>query len=219
MKLLAAVAALCLTYVLPVDRVVLEIATEHKKTPPLRVEATLQGIGDAWPERVRFELHPDFGFRLESDRGNRWLFHAAGGVEGSRLPAPPWIPDLRLLTLGDAVLLSEWVAATGVDPGSSELARCSEQDCFVLGGRDARAQIWVEKDRFEILEQQDARGRRTRYGGYREWEKVRFPKEIQIFDAYGSVATFVVESVTMDDALRGEHFSTRWVSSDELPLQ
>ncbi len=216
MKLLAAVATLCLAYVLPVDRVVLQLATEHKSTPPLRVEATLQGIGDAWPERVRFELHPDFGFRVESDRGDRWLFSAAGGVEGSRLPAPPWIPDLRPLLLRDAVLLSEWVAATGLDPESSELARCGEQDCFVLGGREARAQIWVEKDRFEILEQQDAGGRRTRYGGYREWEKVRFPQEIQIFDAYGSVASLVVESVTLDNSLRGGHFSARWVDSDEL---
>ncbi len=219
MKLLAAVAALWFAYVLPVDRVVLEIATERKKTPPLRVEATLQGIGDTWPERVTFELHPDFGFRLESDRGNRWLFHAAGGVEGSRLPAPPWVPDLRLLTLRDAGLLLEWVAATGVDPGSSELARCSDEDCFVLGGRDARAQIWVEKDRFEILEQQDTRGRRTLYGSYREWEKARFPQEIQIFDAYGSVATLVVESVRVDNALRGEHFSARWVNSHDLRPQ
>ena len=215
MKLLAAVAALSLAYVLPVDRVMHQIATGHKNTPPLRVEATLQGIGDAWPERVTFELHPDFGFRLESDRGNRWLFHGDGGVVGSRLPAPPWIPDLRLLTLRDAARLSEWVAATGLDPESSELARCGEQDCFVLGGGDARAQIWVEKDSFEILEQQDGRGRRTRYGGYRAWEKVRFPQEIQIFDAYGSVASLVVESVTTENGLRGEHFSNRWVNSDE----
>ncbi len=216
MKLLAAVAALCTAYVLPVDRVVLRMATEHKGTPPLRVEATLQGIGDAWPERVTFELHPDFGFRLEGDRGNRWLFHAAGGVDGSDLPAPPWIPDLRLLALRDAVLLSERVAATGLDPESSELARCGEQDCFVLGGRDARAQIWVGKDRFEILEQQDERGRRTRYGGHRTWGKVRFPQEIQIFDTYGSVASLVVESVTVENALTAEHFSPRWVSDGLL---
>ena len=215
MKLLAAIAALSLAYVLPMDRVVLQIAKEHKDTSPLRVEATVQGIGDAWPEHVRFELHPDFGFRLESDRGDRWLFHAAGGVEGSRLPAPPWIPDLRLLLLRDAALLSEWVAATGLDPESSELARCREHDCFVLGSRAAPAQIWVEKDRFEIFEQRDASGRRTRYGDYRAWEKVRFPQEIQIFDAYGSVASLVVESVTVDTALRGEDFSPRWVNSGE----
>ncbi len=212
---LAAASLLLLAYVLPVDRVVLQLAKQHEALPPLRVEAKLEGIGDSWPERVTFELHPQYGFRLESDRGQRWLFQADGGLVGSLLPPPPWIPDLRLLTLADPELLAELVTATGLDPESSELARCGEFDCFVLGGRTATAQLWVEKDRFEILELVDTQGSRTRYGGYREWSKVRFPAAIEILDAYGSVGRLQIENVKTASSLRGEDFSPLWVHSPE----
>ncbi len=217
MKLLIpALYTILLAYVLPVDLVVLQIAKVHRAAPPLRVEATLEGIGDAWPERVTFELHPEFGFRIQTDRGDRWLFHADGGLEGTQLPAPPWIPDLRILTLRDAELLSSLVVATGVDTEFSEFARCGEFDCFVLGGRDATAQIWVEKDRFEVLEMKTARGWRTLYAEYRAWSKVRFPSEIRVFDKYGSVGSLRVESVARA-TLSGEHFSAEWVRSREEP--
>ncbi len=214
MKLLAvALSSIWLAYVLAADRVVLQMAEEHKGTPALRIDAVLTGIGDAWPEHVTFELHPDFGFRLESDRGNRWLFHADGGLQGTVLPTPPWIPDLRLLTLRDAELLRELVVATGLDFAASELVRCGEFDCFVLGGRDAPAQLWVDKDRFEILELRDSVGRRTRYTDYRSWGRTRFPAEIEILDAYGSIGTLRVENVTLAGALGADQFSPLWVSA------
>lgn len=201
-----------LAYILPVDRVVMQLAREHESAPALRIEASLEGIGDGWPGSVSFELHREFGLRVEGDHGNRWLFLADGGVQGTRLPAPPWIPDLRLLALEDEEQLWQLVAATGLDPGVSELARCGELDCFVLGGRRARAQLWVEKDRFEILEASDRRGRRTRYADYRTWDRVRFPAEIEVFDSYGSVATLHIDSVARV-RLREEHFSPSWLGA------
>ena len=53
-----------LAYVLPVDRVLLQLGLDRERTPPLHVQATLAGIGEDWPEQVFLDLHPELGFRV-----------------------------------------------------------------------------------------------------------------------------------------------------------
>jgi hypothetical protein len=52
--------------------------------------------------------------------------------------------------VSDEDRLPALVAQLGVDLRRNQLARCGEADCFVLGGREATAQLWIEKDRFEV---------------------------------------------------------------------
>ena len=49
-------ALLVLGYVLPGERVILQLTAVREKQVPLRVEATLVDGDSDWPSRVRFEL-------------------------------------------------------------------------------------------------------------------------------------------------------------------
>jgi hypothetical protein len=206
------IALLLFGYVLPVERVVLQLAAERATRPPLEVLAELEGLGEDWPREVRFGLHPELGLRVAS-RDQRWLFAGGEALAGTNLPAPPWIPDLEILSLADPEALMARLDQLGVDPNASDLARCGEFDCFVLGGRAAGPQVWVNKDRFEVVRVRASAGAGVEFSAWQEWDGLRFPAEIRVFDAFGTISTFRVTAVAAARRLGEPDFSRAWVEA------
>ena len=130
-------ALLVLGYVLPGERVILQLTTLREKQAPLRVEATLVDGDPDWPSRVRFELHPEFGFRVSVENGGRWLVENGRVVAASDQKVPAWIPALGILVLKPEEALRAWLEWARIDIAVNQLARCGESDCFVVGGREA----------------------------------------------------------------------------------
>jgi hypothetical protein len=204
--------ALLLAYVLPGERVVEQVAAKRARAGPLHVEARLEGIGESWPERVVIELHPRLGARVSDGRGGRWLLREGRLAAGTQ-PLPPWVPELDVLLAPDLPALGTLLAALGIDASVNELGRCGERDCFVLGGRSAGAQLWLDKDSFEIVELRLANQRRIEYAEPKAWSGARFPAEIRIHDEWGKIATLSVQAAGPARDLRADDFSARWVES------
>jgi hypothetical protein len=209
-RALAVLAAL-LAYVLPADRVLEQVALHRAKLHAVRVEARLEGIGESWPERVTLELHPRLGCRVSGAAGERWLLRDGRVLAGTRLPAPPWVPELDVLVVPDAGDLARLLGSLGIDPAANELGRCGERDCFVLGGRTGPAQLWLDKDSFDVVELRLADARRVEFAAPRAWSGTRFASEIRIHDEWGKIATLSVEAAGPAADLRAEDFSQRWV--------
>lgn len=202
-----------LAYVLPGGRVVEQLAARRASIAPVRVEARLDGIGENWPERVVLELHPRLGARVSDERGERWLLREGRLTAGTRSPAPPWLPELDVLFAPDLVALGKLFAELGIDPSVNELGRCGERDCFVLGGRKADAQLWLDKETFDVVELRLASRRRIEFAPPQAWSGTRFPAEIRVNDEWGRIATLRVETAAKAADLRADDFSSRWVDS------
>ncbi len=184
-----------LGWVLPGDRVLAQIVEARRSQAPLRVELRLRGPDPDWPSKITLELHPELGAQVRDERGGRWVLRE-GQLQLGKSP-PPWLPDLDLLALRSEDSLRAWMQQQEIDLGRSELARCGEFDCFVLGGRESRGQLWVEKERFDVIRWDGRSGRRVELRGFRTWGKQRFPSEIQVLDHTGEFATMAVETVAM----------------------
>ncbi|MBW2281667.1 MAG: hypothetical protein JRG76_08430 [Deltaproteobacteria bacterium] len=208
--LAALVAGSLLGYVLPGERVLLQLQTLREKNPPLRVEARLFGEQPDWPERVRFELHPDFGVRISEERGGRWLVRGGRVVAASGASVPEWIPGLEILVLRSEAALRGWLDQARIDFTVNQLARCGEADCFVVGGRRAERQLWIDKDRFEVLRWVASRRGATEFEGWRDWDRQRFPAAIRIHDRDQVFAEFSVESVALARDLSESDFAPEW---------
>jgi hypothetical protein len=208
--ILAALVALPLGYVLPGERVLLELSNRRLKSTPLRVETELLGGADHWPRRVMFELHPDLGFRVSEPGGGRWLVRG-GRVVASSAPTPPWIPALEILVLRQEEDLQAWMRWAGVPYDVNQLGRCGEMDCFVIGGRDGHRQLWIDKDRFEVLRWVAGPESAIEFSHYRNWEEIRFPSEIRIVDRDSEFAVFLLEQVSTAPELGAADFTPVWV--------
>ena len=210
--LLASVLAPAPGYVLPADRVVKQLEEKRTKQLPLRIEAELSGVTLAWPTEVVFELHPEFGFRISDDQGGRWLIRRGVIVAGTREP-PPWIPELEILSVQAADDLYAWFRRSEVDLSRNELARCGDLDCFVLGGRSGRSQLWIDKDAFDVQRWTSDSGRSVGFLSYTNWDGLRFPGIIELSDRKGVFATLVIHAVRSAKRLKPGDFSPKWVDS------
>ena len=198
-----------LAYVLPVDRIVAELVRQREHAPPLRLELSLEGILSSWPQQVMLELHPEYGLKVTDDVGGHWLLRQGRVVAGDSLRAPRWLPDLEILTLNQELDLHAWLQHARVDVYSNELGRCGESDCFVLGGRGRPAQVWLNKDRFEVVRLILPEGRQLLFERYRSWSGTRFPSEIKILDSHGVLATLSVLALSRAPDLSEEDFAPR----------
>ncbi len=211
MKLaVAAIALVVLGYVISSERVVREMAGVRAGLESHRVAAELEVDGEGIASVV-FELDPDRGVRVRDGRGGRWLL-AGGRVwapAGSGVPA--WLPPADVLVLRSEERLLEWLAHAAVDLAANELARCGNADCFVIGGRAASDQLWIDKDRFEVRRQRTARGRVVDFESYRSWPGGRFPERIRVADPLGPIATLRILRVESAPELGQEDFSPGWL--------
>jgi hypothetical protein len=211
--LLASLISPVLGYVLPADRVVAELEEKRAKQVPLRIEAELSGVTLAWPTEVVFEIHPEYGFRVSDDQGGRWLIRRGVVVAGTREPAPPWIPELEILSLQASDDLRAWFRRAQVDLGRNELVRCGDLDCFVLGGKSGRSQVWIDKDSFDVERWTSGSGRTVGFLSYTSWDGLRFPGIIELRDRKGVFATLVIHAVRSANRLKPGDFSPAWVES------
>jgi hypothetical protein len=186
-------SAWVLGFVLPGERVLAQIVEARRAQGPLHVDLRLRGQDPAWPGRITLELHPELGAQVRDEHGRRWVLRE-GQLLG-RKPAPAWLPDVDVLALRSTSGLRAWLRQQGIDLDRSELARCGESDCYVLGGRDSRGQLWVDKDRFDVVRWIGRSGRRVELRGFKPWGRQRFPSEIEVLDHMGEFASMVVETV------------------------
>jgi hypothetical protein len=210
---LASCVALLLGYVLPTDRVIGEMARLRARSPVLSVDALLEADDAAWPERVRFDLHPELGARIEDDAGGRWLL-LADPARGSS-PGAAWLPAPELLVMQEKGQILRWLRRAGVDVLFNELARCGDADCFVIGGRSGGAQLWVDKDSFDVWRFRSGDGRAIHFEEYADWDGLRFPSRMRIQDPLGPLGVIRVERVRRASNL-GD-FSRRWLESPASP--
>ena len=198
-------------WVLPPERAVRELVRVRARQLPVRAEAIVIGGDPRWPEELRFELHPDYGVRVSSDQGGRWLF-VGGRPAGHASQEPPaWLPDLAGLVLRDEEGLLDWLDGLGVDPERSQLARCGDDDCFVLGGRNREGQVWVDKERFEIRRVVRPGGRVLEISTYTDWGRLRFPGTFRIQGPAGPIATIEVVRAQPARDLAAEDFTLEWL--------
>jgi hypothetical protein len=206
-------AAPLLGFVLPSERVLLQLEERRARAKPLHIEADLAGDPrgvQAWAPRVVFELHPEFGARVSDSYGGRWLVRGRRVVASNRELVPDWIPALEILVLRSAEELQEWLDWARVDGQINQLGRCGEADCFVLGGRAATRQLWIDKDRFEILRWVAGSGRRIEFAQYANWGSVRFPSEIRVVERDENFAVFSVTAVRPISGLAEADFGPDW---------
>jgi hypothetical protein len=199
------------------ERVIAQLAAARAGQPALHVETAVASSQSGAPARLAFDLHPDFGLRAADDRGRRWLVQRGRVVAGSEVPPPAWLPDLELLVLRDEGALHAWLTAHGVDAAANELARCGDGDCYVLGSRQGRAQLWVEKKALEVRRMVVPEQAALELQAWRAFEKLRFPGEVVLAGGAGPIATFTVESVVAAPALGSGDFSPSWVQAAPPP--
>ncbi|MCP4007146.1 MAG: hypothetical protein GY725_23435 [bacterium] len=200
-----------LAFVLPGSRIVKQISERRVEQLPLRVETTLSGLGEDWPATVIIEMHPELGTRVWDGQGGRWLIRRGQVVAGTLMPPPTWVPDLEILVLREEADLTRWARRHDVNLLESELARCGERDCFLVGNRFSGGQLWVDKDRFEVLRVVRPGGRELAMSRYRDWEDQRFPSEITILEGVGEVGSLSVERVSPHRDLGESDLSRAWV--------
>ena len=205
-----------LGFVLPGERVLLQLEAQRERIPPLRVEARLTGESAEaadWAPRVVFELHPLFGYRVSDSHGGRWLVRGGRVLASNEPHIPDWIPALEILVLRRAEELQAWLDWARVDTQVNQLGRCGESDCFVLGGRAATRQLWIDKDSFEVLRWVASSGRGIEFAQYANWGRVRFPSEIRIVERDRNFAVFSVTAVRAAPELEEAGFAPEWARS------
>lgn len=212
-----ALLGVLVAWVLPPQRVVQELVRLRATRPPLRVETVLIEGERNWPEAVSFDLHPEYGVRVSGDRDGRWLFIGGHPVAGVSARIPAWLPDLSGLVLREEEALLAWLEFLGVDPERSQLARCGDADCFVLGGRDGPAQVWVDKERFEIKRVVSSDGRVVEFEEYTDWGGLRFPRTLRVGTRAGPVATLEIVRADRASGLSPKDFALEWVFGSESP--
>ena len=200
-------------YILPGERVVEVLSEKRQRQTALRIEAELSGYGEGWPAEVRFELHPVLGNRVSDEHGHRWLIRDGRIVAGPDGLAPRWIPELEILSLQSPEGLLAWIERAGIDLEVNQLARCGEQDCFVLGGTTGRAQLWLEKERFEVMRWVSARGSTIDFDRYASWDGQRFPAIVELGDRNGPFATLVVHQVEGAPELGPRDYDVQWATA------
>ena len=194
------VGPLLLAYVLSPERVLREIAGIRAGSPPVRLTVTV--VSPEGETRAWVDLHPSGGWRVTDEQGRSWV---GRGVR-LRPPVvdrpPAGLPQAWLLWASDEELLPGLVAELGVDLERSELARCGDADCVVLGGKSGRSQVWVDKDRFEVRRIWTREGIEIYLEGYqRSFSRVRLPTSIRVVEPGGWTAQVEIVSAEPAGAL------------------
>ena len=199
-----------LAYVLPAGRALEQLGKASALRKPVALVAELEGVDPAWPRQVSIDVHPSEGVRVDDGRGGRWVIRGGRVVAASSSQLPAWLPQLEVVGFASADSLGSWLRAGGVDVQRNELGRCGNDDCFVIGGRDGAAQLWVEKNRLEIRRWVSGVGRSFDFAPYAAYGDVKFPSKIEVFEADGRLATLRVTQLAGAPQLGPADFSPRW---------
>ena len=199
-----------LAYVLPAGRALEQIGKAGALRGPISLAVRVEGVDPTWPGQVSIDVHPREGVRVDDGRGGRWVVSGGRVVGASTSALPAWLPQLEVVGFASAEALTSFLQASGVDVQRNELGRCGPEDCFVIGGRDGPAQLWVEKDRFEARRWVSALGRSFEFAPYATFGNVKFPSKIEVFESEGRLATLTVIQLSPASSLGPSDFSARW---------
>lgn len=184
---LSALGFSLLGFVLSAERVLHEIAEVRDGTSPIQVTVELGESGEDAGRHLWVDLHPRGGWRVVDEQGTQWSGQGPWTRRTGGEPPPAGLALAWLLAVSDQQRLSSMVGQLGVDLRLNQLGRCGEGDCFVLGGRDGAAQLWVEKDRFEVRRYQSPRGWTLEFEDYRQGlGRLRIPSQLRLVGPEGS---------------------------------
>ena len=202
---LAIVAPLLLGYVLPAERVLELVAEKRRRAPPVRLLVEVERTDAEEPFRGWVELHPGGGWRISNEEGQVWT------GQGPRIrrvlgpPPPVGLEQIWLLVISDEARLLAYAISMGIDVTRNDLARCGDADCFVLGGRGARVQLWVDKDRFQVRKYRNPQGLYLHFEGYQEvGGPLHLPERIRVTDELEPVLEVGILEAEPAPELRGD---------------
>lgn len=157
--------------------------------------------------QVRLSLRHQDGFVERQLRRSGGLLAARDGerIEGPHPLAPPfWV--LQAST-GGALLAR--LGELGGDPARVELGYDGEHDCYVLGGRQGGASIWVDKDTQQVVRIDLGDGTKYRFLAWSMRDGAQLPGRIELETP---VLSFVLELTSAAPATpAADAFSESWL--------
>lgn len=197
----------CLLYIAP--PVQLLPLLEESRPEVKAVQLRGQTLGE--PGLVTLEAHVDFGVRASSIEGGRWLLQRGRVTVGGTGGSGRWVPELEILLLRTPDQFLNWFATRDVDFDRNDLARIEDRDCFVIGGRDSVAQLWLDKQTLEVVRFVSSSGVQVDYRAYANLDRLRLPTLIEVRRG-GDPLLLQIESVARADELGPRDFSRDWLS-------
>jgi hypothetical protein len=215
-------AAAALAYVPPAERVARAIADAnraHGRARTLAMRVTFEAAGGAALASGTLLSDPRGLARLE-------VTHASGFVErqlrrgrtleASRDRAPlvdphPLLPPLFLLQADPGAALQERLAELGGSPDRAALGHDGDHDCFVLGGPDGAAALWVDQASFAPVRIELPGGVRYRLGPPRMAGGVALPAWIAL-EAPGRPALRMTIAEARPEAAAQDAFEPGWLA-------
>jgi len=203
------------------------------RATPLWLDVTLRiGEGEPLAQGV-LTTHPTGLARLElrSTRGfvERHLVQGneySASRDGRLLEGPrPFLPPVFLLQAVSGAALQAALTSFGVASEQAELGLGDEHDCYVLGGRAARApdgvepaqpSLWVDIESFEVVRIDRGDGVRFRFGPSENFGAVRLPRWISIEAPGQTPARLEILKVTPANAPAAS-FTTEWLIAQPEP--
>ena len=200
-----------LLYIAPPERLLPLLEESRPEIEAIRMQAELSGQTLGEPGLVTLETHVDFGVRASSVEGGRWLLQRGRVTVGGTGGSGRWLPELEILLLHTPEQFQNWFGTRGVDFDRNDLGRIDELDCFVIGGRDRDAQLWLDKQTLEVVRFVSTSGLQVDYRGYATFEGLRLPTRIEV-QRGGDPLVLSIETVERAPALGPDDFSRRWLS-------
>ena len=175
------------------SRVLTEMTRARARVSPVRIRVEVERADADRPVGLRVEIHPGGGWRIQAEDGSRWVGRGPSVIEGPQDAPPGGLGAAWLMLISRKGTLRSYLSRLGIDLNRNQLGRCGDDDCFVLGGRDGAAQLWVDKDHLEVRKLRDRKGQEVEFDGYRGGiGPVRVPTIIRVLDPLGTIAEAAV---------------------------
>lgn len=128
--------------------------------------------------QARLELRHVDGF---VERQLRRIGGLVAARDGERLDGPhPLAPPFWVLQAGTGGELLARLGELGGDPAQIALGYDGERDCYVLGGKQGGASIWVDKDTHQVVRIDLGDGTRYRFLAWARRGGAELPGRIEI---------------------------------------
>jgi hypothetical protein len=215
-------AAAALAYVPPAERVARAIADAnraHGRARTLALRVGFETAGGAALASGTLLSDPRGLARLEVTHASGFVerqLRRGRALEASRDRAPladphPLLPPLFLLQADPGAALQERIAELGGSPDRTALGHDGDHDCFVLGGPDGAASLWVDQASFAPVRIELPGGVRYRLGPPRMTGGVALPAWIAL-EAPGRPALRMTIAEARPEAAAPDAFEPGWLA-------
>ena len=200
-----------LLYIAPPARLLPLLEKSRPEVSAIRMQAELRGQTLGEPGLVTLEAHVDFGVRGSSHLGGRWLLQRGRVTVAGATGSGRWVPELEILLIHTPEQFRNWFSTRRIDFERNDLARLGERDCFIIGGLESSAQLWLDKETLEVVRFVSASGVQTDYRAYSNFDRLRLPGVIEV-QRGGTPLLLEIESVELAPELGPNDFSRSWLS-------